>query len=103
MTTLLRYIREYQEYILLFITPFAISFAFFVLMAILKKPFKKLRYWHGSLLFVGAGVYFASRLNGLEPTSALFVNRFSFFLIVLAAFVSYSAFAITAHALRKRT
>lgn len=103
MTTILRYIQEYQEYILLFITPFAISFAFFILMAILKRIFKKLRYWHGALIFVGAGIYFASRLNGLAPTSALFVNRFSFFLIVLAALVSYSAFSITAHALRKRT
>lgn len=103
MTTLLKYMQDYQEFIILFITPFAISFAFFVLMAILKKPFKKLRYWHGSLIFVGAVIYFASRLNGLSPTSALFVNRFSFFLIVLAALVSYSAFSITAHALRKRT
>jgi hypothetical protein len=103
MNTLLRYIREYQEYIILFVTPFVISFAFFLLMAIFKRIFKKLRYWHGGLLFVAAGIYFAMRLNGLSPTSALFVNRFSFFLIVLAAFVSYSAFAITAHALRKRT
>ncbi len=103
MTTLLKYIQDYQEFIILFITPFAISFAFFVLMAVLKKPFKKLRYWHGSLIFVGAAIYFASRLNGLSPTSALFVNRFSFFLIVLAALVSYIAFSITAHALRKRT
>lgn len=103
MTTLIKYIQEYQEYILLFSTPFAISFAFFVLMAILKKSFKKLRYWHGALLFIGASLYFASRLVGLAPTSALFVNRFSFFLIVLSGLVSYSAFAITAHALRKRT
>jgi hypothetical protein len=103
MTTLLRYIKEYQEYIILFATPFVISFAFFLLMAIFKRIFKKLHYWHGGLLFVAVGIYFASRLNGLEPTSALFVNRFSFFLIVIAAFVSYTAFAVSAHALRKRT
>jgi hypothetical protein len=103
MNTLLRYIIAYQEYILLFATPFVISFAFFLLMAIFKRIYKKLHYWHGGLVFVVVGIYFAMRLNGLEPTSAVFVNRFSFFLIVLAAFVSYSAFAITANALRKRS
>lgn len=102
METVLRYIREYQEYIILFAIPFVISFAFFLLMAILKRLVKQVRYWHGGILILFVVGYFASRLNGLETTSALFVSRFAIFLLVLSGFVTYSAFSITAYAMRKR-
>lgn len=103
MNTLLRYIVEYQEYIILFATPFVISFAFFLLMMIIKRFFKQVHYWHGGVVGLLIVLYFAFRLNGLQTTSAAFVSRFSFFLIVLSGLVSYIAFAVTAHALRKRT
>lgn len=102
METVLRYIYEYQEYIILFAIPFLISFAFFLLMAILKRLIKKVRYWHGGVLILLIVVFFASRLFEVEFTSALFVNRFANFLLILAGFVTYCAFAITAYALRKR-
>ena len=103
MSTLLRYIEAYQEYIILFATPFVISFAFFLLMMIIKRFYKQVHYWHGGIVGLLIVLYFAFRLNGLQPTSAVFVNRFSFFLIVLSGLISYTAFAVTAHALRKRT
>lgn len=102
METVLRYIVEYQEFIILFTIPFIISFAFFLLMAILKRLNNKVRYWHGGFIILAVVLFFAVRLIGLEITSVLFVNRFANFLLILAGFVTYSSFAITVHAMRKR-
>ena len=92
----------FLEYIILMFIPIVLGFAYFWMFHILKKFSKKIRYLYGSLIPIAVNVYYLVQLvNTIGQPFTFVVTAVSYFILSLAATLTYVVLAITVTSIKK--